>query len=188
MNALQLADILQIPLSRATIWMPVLSDVFAQYDISTPQRQACFIAQVGHESGRLRYVKEIWGPTAQQLRYEPFSSLSKTLGNARVGDGKKYMGRALLQTTGLGNYVRVTQRLRKKFPACPDFAATPEALERPFWAAMSAGDYWGMRNLNRFADAYDFAELTRRINGGYNGLADRQLLYGRAYAVLIMTG
>lgn len=180
-----LAHILQIPLSRAVAWTPVLLDVFAAYDLNTPQRQACFLAQIGHESGRLRYTREIWGPTAQQKRYDPFTTLAATLGNTVVGQGRLYMGRGVIMTTGLTNYSRLTARMRKKFPNAPDFVADPAALERPFWAAMSAGDYWEMRSLNKLADTYDFAELTRRINGGFNGLAERQFLYSRAFAVLI---
>jgi putative chitinase len=184
-DAIQLSYILQAPIARCIPWAPLLEDVFRIFDISTPQRQACFVAQIGHESGRLRYTREIWGPTAQQLRYDPITRLSRMLGNTAPGHGKLYLGRGAIQTTGLANYQRVTQRLKKRFPKCPDFVKEPQHLERPFWAAMSAGDYWDMRGLNRFADAYDFTELTRRINGGYNGLAERQAIYARAYASLI---
>ncbi|HEY0845813.1 MAG TPA: glycoside hydrolase family 19 protein [Noviherbaspirillum sp.] len=186
MDAIQLAYVLQAPIPRCVPWAPLLEDVFNLYDVSTPQRQACFIAQVGHESGRLRYMREIWGPTKQQLRYDPVTRLSKMLGNTQPGHGRMYMGRGAIQTTGLANYARVTQRLRRRFSKCPDFVREPQLLERPFWAAMSAGDYWEMRNLNKFADAYDFAELTRRINGGYHGLADRQAIYARAYPSLAL--
>jgi len=183
-DAIQLSWILQAPVARCSRWVPVIADVCALYGIDTTQRMACFIAQIGHESGRLRYVREIWGPTKQQLRYEPGTTLARTLGNTSAGDGKRYMGRGLIQTTGKANYRRLTARLRKRFPNCPDFVLNPQALQLPFWAAMSAGDYWDMRKLNRFADAYDFAEVTRRINGGYHGLADRQAIYARAYASL----
>lgn len=184
MDAIQLATILDAPLRRCIPFAPLLLDTFTLFDLNTPQRQACFIAQVGHESGRLRFSRELWGPTKQQLRYEPGTKLARDLGNVAPGDGKRFMGRGLIQTTGRGNYRRVTQRLRQRFADCPDFVIDPEQLERPFWAAMSAGDYWAMRNLNKWADAYDFAGLTRRINGGYTGLAERQALYARAYASL----
>ncbi len=181
-----LAEIYQIPLARAKIFAPVLVAVFKAYPINSLQRKACFLAQVGHESGKLRWLKEIWGPTKQQRRYEPVTTLSRTLDNTLPGSGKRFMGRGAIQTTGYANYRLVTKRLRRKFPDCPDFVKDPAALERPFWALMSAGDFWEMRNLNKWADAYDFTGLTKRVNGGYNGLADRQFLYNRIYVMLMM--
>lgn len=184
MDPLQLAGILNAPLRRCLPFAPLLTDAFALFGIDTPQRQACFIAQIGHETGLLRYTRELWGPTKQQLRYEAGTTLARTLGNVAPGDGKRFMGRGCIQTTGRGNYRRLTQRLRMRFPDCPDFVIQPEQLERPFWAVIAAADYWAMRNLNRYADAFDFAGLTRKINGGYTGLAERQALYARAYASL----
>jgi putative chitinase len=143
-------------------------------------RAAAFLAQVGHESGRLVYVREIWGPTAQQKRYDPVTTLAGRLGNTKPGDGRRYMGRGLIQTTGRANYALTTVLLRELLGSeVPDFEADPLQLEVDVWAAMSAGLFWRAKRLNRWADAGDFAELTRRINGGYNGLADRQLLYAR---------
>lgn len=181
-----LAAVYQVPLARCQPWVAPLLATCEAYHIDTTQRLACFVAQVGHESGRLRFTREIWGPTKQQLRYEPGTKLARTLGNTVSGDGRRYMGRGLIQTTGAANYARLTARMRKHFPNAPDFLSDPAALERKAWAALSAGDYWEMRGLNRFADAYDFAELTRRINGGYNGLPERQALYSRAFAILTM--
>lgn len=144
-------------------------------------RTACFLAQIGHETGNLVYQREIWGPTKQQLRYEPKTTLSATLGNVFPGDGKRYMGRGWIQVTGRANYAMTTLDLRKLLgPEVPDFEADPAKLELPEWAAMSAGNYWLRKRLNRFSDSGDFAELTRRINGGYNGLPHRQTLYARA--------
>lgn len=183
-----LAEVYEAPLARCRAWAPILADACKVYEIDTQQRLACFLAQIGHESGRLRFSREIWGPTKQQLRYEPGTKLARNLGNTQEGDGKLYMGRGLIQTTGRTNYGLLTTRMRRRFPNCPDFVGTPQALEQRFWAAMSAGDFWNMRNLNRIADAYDFALLTKRINGGLTGLADRQALYSRAFAVLTMRG
>jgi putative chitinase len=87
------------------------------------------------------------------------------------------MGRGDLQTTGRGNYRRLTQRLWQRGVQCPDFEADPGALEQPQWLALSAADYWVMRGLNRFADADDIETLTKRVNGGLNGFAHRQALY-----------
>lgn len=144
---------------------------------------AAFVAQIGHETGCLRYVKEIWGPTPQQLKYEPGTKLAKVLGNTEVGDGKRYMGRGLIQTTGRANYRMTTAKLRETLGAeVPDFEAEPELLEQRKWAAMSAGLFWKVKKLNAYVG--DFAQLTRRINGGYNGLAHRQALFTQALGEL----
>ena len=144
----------------------------------TVKRQAAFIGQVGHESGGFKYVREVWGPTRAQIGYEG----RKDLGNEKPGEGYFYRGRGLLQITGKANYRRITERLAGS--ACPDFVAHPEALEQPRWAALSAADYWADRQLNRYADAGDWKRLTRAINGGYNGLADRLARTERALAAL----
>lgn len=181
---------------RAKTWLPHLEAAARFADVDEDQnRLACFLAQLGHESGRLRYTREIWGPTAQQLRYELGTPLARTLGNFEPGDGKRYMGRGLIQVTGRANYRLAAARMRiavedewsqEGTPIdVPDFEAEPEALERPFWAAMSAALYWRVRKLNGFADRRDFVTLTRRINGGINGLADRQALFSAAFAALI---
>lgn len=156
---------------------------------TTQQRAAAWLAQVGHESGCLRYTRELWGPTAQQLRYEPGTTLAKRLGNTQAGDGMRYMGRGLIHTTGRGNYRLCTGRMAGLVAGAdvPDFEEWPELLERPDWAALSAALYWRTHNLNRWADNGDFAELTRRINGGYNGLAHRQHLHVAALATLNAT-
>jgi len=157
-------------------------------------RLACFLAQLGHESGRLRYVREIWGPTAQQLRYDG-THLATMLGNTQPGDGKLFMGRGLIQITGRVNYRGIKPKLeallqnesvaKHDLPDVPDFEAEPQQLERPLWAAMSAGLYWSDRKLNRFADNHDFVTLTKRINGGINGLADRQAIFSSAFTALL---
>ena len=140
------------------------------YGIDTFARCVAFLAQIGHESGSLRYAREIWGPTPAQQRYEGRADL----GNIQPGDGQRFMGRGLIQTTGRFNYRAVGGRLRAKLGArVPDFERDPGALELPEWAAWSAADYWGWRDLNALADAGEFEQITRRINGGLNGHADR---------------
>lgn len=167
-----------IKLQVAQSWLPYLREAYKLAEINTPQREACFLAQIGHESGCFRFVREIWGPTKQQLRYEG-TTLAQRLGNTQEGDGKRYMGRGLIQVTGRTNYRMITVKFRKFFgDTTPDFELEPEQLEKRSWAALSAGLFWKEKNLNHFADKNDFAELTRRINGGYNGLAHRQALYG----------
>ncbi len=137
-----------------------------RYEINTAERIAAFLAQVGHESGRLLYAREIWGPTAAQQRYEGRSDL----GNIQRGDGKRYMGRGLIQITGRANYQQVSDALGV------DFVSKPELLESTLYASLSAGWYWDSRRLNRWADSGDFERITRRINGGVNGLEDRYAL------------
>lgn len=166
--------------ARADTWLPHVQRGCGIFGIDTPTRLSAFLAQIGHESGRLVYVREIWGPTPQQVRYEGRSDL----GNVQPGDGKRYMGRGLIQTTGRSNYVATREGLRSYVPGVPDFEADPVALELPEWAALSAAWYWHSRGLNPLADAGDFERITRRINGGTNGLADRLLLWRKAQEAL----
>lgn len=139
------------------------------YDINTPARQAAFLAQIGHESGGLKWIKEIWGPTATQLRYEGRADL----GNTQPGDGFRFRGRGWIQLTGRDNYRRASQRLSDRFPDCPDFEADPERVATARWAALTAAEFWFNAGLNTLADQGKFETITRRINGGTNGLADR---------------
>lgn len=177
MMGLTLAEALGIPLPRANRWADPLTKAMARYGIDTPERQAAFLAQIGHESGRLVYTREIWGPTSAQLKYEG----RKDLGNTQPGDGQKFKGRGLIQVTGRANYVAAGRALDL------DLISKPELLEDPVNAALSAAWYWSLNKLNAFADAGTddaFVALTRRINGGVNGLADRQVLWGSAKAAM----
>lgn len=159
---------------RATTFAPLLNEAMGRYQIDTPLRQAHFLAQIGHESGRLQHTREIWGPTAAQTRYEG----RKDLGNTEPGDGSRYRGRGLIQVTGRANYARASKALGQ------DFVGNPEMLESPRWAAMSAAEFWGRNGCNALADADDVLALTKRINGGENGLADRKKLLDAAKRVL----
>lgn len=181
---------------QAASWLAHLDAAAKFADVDDDNnRLACFLAQLGHESGRLRYTREIWGPTAQQLRYDYGTPLARTLGNFQPGDGRRYLGRGLIQVTGRMNYQLTAARMRAMLDAdcsadgtpveVPDFEQNPELLELPFWAAMSAALFWRLRKLNNFADRHDFITLTRRINGGINGLADRQALYSLALGALV---
>lgn len=164
--------------TTAVLWVLPLKLAAEYADLNTPQRLACFLAQIGHESGCLRFTKEIWGPTAQQLRYEPVTKLSKQLGNTEPGDGKRFMGRGLIQTTGRANYLATGNTLNL------DLIASPGKLQERSAAAASAAIFWRKKNLNKFSDSYDFVTQTKRINGGLNGLAHRQALYTRAISLL----
>ena len=170
----QLLQILPNAGRQAGVFVPVLNTAMAKYGIVTRLRMAAFVAQVGHESGQLRYVREIWGPTAQQAGYEGRADL----GNTVKGDGSRYRGRGLIQVTGRGNYAACGEALGL------DLINKPELLEVPQWAAMSAAWFWSMKGLNTLADQGEFVKITRRINGGINGLEDRQALHDMALKVL----
>ena len=165
---------------RAARWLPHIERACQLYDINTPKRLAAFLAQIGHESGRLRYAREIWGPTPAQARYEGRADL----GNRQPGDGKRFLGRGLIQITGRFNYRAVTAGMLLVRRDAPDFERTPEQLEQPEWAARSAAWYWHSRNLSKLADAGQFETITRRINGGLNGQEERVALYGAALDAL----
>jgi putative chitinase len=165
-----------------------LSAACAFYGIDTPQRLAAFLAQIGHESGGLRWTTELWGPTPAQQRYEG----RRDLGNTQPGDGERFKGRGLIQTTGRFNHARVRDRLRERFPDVPDFEAEPERLAEPQWACLSAADYWDMRGLNALADAGRFIAIGRAINRGNaeskypaNGEADRLARWERVKRVVL---
>lgn len=168
----------EAPRARLERWLPILNQVMEKYEINTPSRVRMFLAQIGHESGLLRFVREIWGPTPQQLRYDPPTDLARRLGNTEPGDGRKYMGRGLIQVTGKFNYTRVGQKMGLPL------VDRPELLEEPLNAAESAGIFWRDENLNALCDAGLFKELTRRINGGLNGYAHRYQLFQRAFEVI----
>lgn len=159
---------------RAGVFLLGLNAAMSQYAIDTPHRIAAFIAQIGHESGQLVHVREIWGPTAQQAGYEGRADL----GNTVKGDGFRYRGRGLIQITGRANYTACGEALGLDLVNHPDF------LELPQHAAMSAAWFWSTRGLNALADRGEFVKITRRINGGLTGQDDRQALYDRALKVL----
>lgn len=170
----QLLQILPNAGQVAGVFVPVLNAAMVRYQIIGPKRVAAFIAQIGHESGQLKYVREIWGPTAAQAKYEG----RKDLGNTVAGDGSKYRGRGLIQITGRANYMACGEAL------ILDLIKQPELLEKPQHACLSAAWFWASKGLNTLADAGQFDKITQRINGGQNGAADRQALYARALKVL----
>lgn len=135
---------------------------------------AQFLAQVMHESGGLRYVREIWGPTKAQRGYEGRADL----GNVKPGDGKRFMGRDVLQITGRANYRALTAWVQKTFGAKVDFEANPELLESPEWLGIGAIWYFLTRKgLIDYAREGNIEMVTRRVNGGLNGYQDRLRWY-----------
>lgn len=147
-----------------------INDTLDEFEINTPQRIRMFLAQIGHESGQLRYRRELASGAAYEGR--------KDLGNTQPGDGVRYKGRGLIQITGRHNYVLVSLALG--IPC----VEKPELLEEDLNAVRSAGWFWYKSNLNALADMGKFELITRRINGGMNGYADRYKLYQRAFKVI----
>lgn len=143
-----------------------MNPLLGQYGFDTLRRLRYFWAQVGHESGGLTYTKEIASGKAYEGR--------KDLGNVIKGDGMRYKGRGYLQVTGRKNYTAL-----QKDTGIP-CVEHPEILEQPKYAILSALWYWRKNNLHIYADKDAFTALSKRINGGTNGLADRMRWLGKA--------
>ena len=166
--------------AKLPLYLPALNLAMQSYDVNTVLRTAAFIAQLAHESGEFRWMEEIWGPTDAQRRYEPPNALAAKLGNTEAGDGQRFKGRGPIQITGRFNYAKYGGLLGIDLVADPPLAATPDV------AFATAGLYWKSNGLNELADAAQFTAITRRINGGTNGLPDRQKYYDTAKAVLAL--
>jgi len=170
-----------LPSAKGALLLPFLTAALDEFGITSAPRVAAFLAQLAHESGQFRFMEEIWGPTATQQRYEPQSALAARLGNTEPGDGVKFKGRGPIQITGRANYQRFGDLLGTDLIAEPARAAHPEVAFR------IAGLFWSKKGLNELADERTdaaFREITRRINGGFNGLDDRLRFYGSARTVL----
>jgi len=158
---------------RAEVFLDPLNRAMDEFRIDAPARQAAFLAQIAHESGSLRYVLELASGSAYEGR--------KDLGNVEPGDGVKYKGRGLIQITGRSNYRQCSAAL---FGDSEHLIDHPEILEQPEHACRSAAWFWDSRGLNAKADKSEFERITRVINGGINGLADRLAYYDKALKVL----
>lgn len=177
-------------------WVVALNETCEEFAIDTPFRIAGFLSNVAHESAGFKFVKEnlnysaaslmrVWPtrfPTleiAQRYAMQPEKIANRAYadrmgnGDEASGDGAKFLGRGLIQLTGKNNYVAYSL-------ACNNEALQhPEIVEQPRYAAESAGWFWNVNRLNTLADAQDVQGMCRRINGGYNGLDDRQMKYAR---------
>lgn len=154
---------------------PWIAATMAHYGIDTPLRQCHFLAQIGHESGELRYREEIASGDAYDTRVD--------LGNtpARDGDGRIWKGRGLIQLTGASNYRRYAAAKGR-----PEILTDPAIVASDLELCCDvAGWYWQQHKLNRWADHDELEAVTRRINGGLNGLRDRRRLLDIAKSVLI---
>lgn len=180
---LQLQSIMPNARRKAGVFVSALNAAMTHRQIDTPKRQAAFLAQVGHESGQLQYVRELGND--QYLSKYDTGPLAAKLGNTPEadGDGQKYRGRGLIQITGRRNYLACSLALFGD----ERLLRTPELLELPQWAAESAAWFWAVNGLNALADQEQFNTITRRINGGLNGLEDRLQLWARARAVLCVS-
>lgn len=191
---------------RAESYLPALVGACAEFQINTPRRQAAFLAQLAHESVQLARFEECLNYSAERLRAvfpKHFSSLDiarryerqpekianwvyrNRMGNgdALSGDGWKFRGRGPMQLTGRENFFRCGQALSLDLTIFPDVVATPDVGFR------AAAWFWATRkpSLNALADVWGFLAITRAINGGLNGLADRQSYYKRAKVALGLT-
>lgn len=190
----------------ATRFLPHLEVTCRRYDISTPRRQAAFLSQIGHESGGMARLSENlnyrvdallrmfgrhriseadarrFGRTdTQRANQEALANIlyggewgRRNLGNTQPGDGWRYRGRGLKQLTGRSNYARCGAAIGLDLVGNPDLLMEPEA------ASLSAGWFWNANGCNSLADSADVAGLTKRINGGDFGLAERTALFNGA--------
>lgn len=188
-------------------WFPHVTEAMQMFGINTPKRQAHFIAQIGTESGGFRSVQEslnysvsglaIFGsrlteaqreqlgrkpgePALSPQRQEAIANLvyGGRYGNNLNGDGWLYRGRGLKQITFKDNYAACGKALGL------NLIAEPGLLTQDRYAALSAGWFWSANGCNAFADAGDVVGLTKRINGGLNGIDDRKARTRMAEAAL----
>jgi putative chitinase len=176
-------------------WFIPLEFTCEKFEINTPERLAGFLSQLSHESGGFRFTSENLNYRADALsrvwpsRFPPGIAESYAMqpekianrayadrmgnGDEASGDGWKYRGRGLIQLTGADNYAAFSLDVDNEALSDPDSVAEPEL------AAISAGWFWSKNNLNALADAKNVEGMTRRINGGLNGLDDRQAKYAK---------
>ena len=181
-------------------WTDALNKILPDYDITTPQRVAAFLAQTAHESGgytalheNLNYTAQslcrVWpshftADIADQYAHNPEKIANRAYagrmgnGDEASGDGWNFCGRGLLQVTGRVNYQAFADSLQMNIADVPAFLQTFEG------AVQSACWFWENNNLNAYADSGDFVTMTKKINGGTLGLDDRQHRYLQAMQVL----
>lgn len=157
--------------SKVKLYYDPLVAGMTRYKITSDLRMAHFIAQLAHESAAFRFAEELASGDAYEGRAD--------LGNTQPGDGRRFKGRGLIQLTGRANYAAYSEA------SGVDYVAKPQLLASdPFAAVDVACWFWNSRKLNALADADDVKAVTRRINGGFNGLDDRIDYLMRAKAVL----
>jgi putative chitinase len=147
-----------------------LNKYLSKYEITSLLRLEHFLGQASEETAGFATLTEY----ASGREYE----LRRDLGNTLYGDGVKYKGRGIFQITGKYNYRKYGNLLGIDLISNPQMAATPEIAVR------TACEYWKDHKLNELADDDDLEGITRRINGGLNGIADRTIYVNRADSVL----
>lgn len=203
MNQQQFQMAAGISAGLAARWFQALDAAMREFGITAVEDQAMFIAQVGHESAGFSAVVEslnytpaaLVGTFGKRVTQQQAQALGRTaghpaqqeaianlvygnrLGNKAAGDGWKYRGRGLIQITGLDNYRSCSAALGI------DLVTAPEQLERADNAARSAAWFYSTRGCMNCGN--DITRVTRIINGGVNGLADRQAGYAKAKGVLL---
>lgn len=182
--------------ARAAAWLPHLQAACDKFQINTRARVAAFLATIGVESAALSAVAENLNYSAAGLlatwpkRFTAVTAAAAArqpqvianivycnrMGNGAPasGDGWRYRGRGLIQITGKNGYTAAGVALGL------DLTSRPELLEQPANAANSAAHWWDSNGCNQLADAGDMTAVTRRVNGGTNGLAERKALYTAA--------
>lgn len=154
--------------------------------LAEPNQLAQFFGQVLHESNAFMYNAELWGPTDAQRRYEPPSELASRLGNVSRGDGFKYRGRDFIQLTGRSNYKQFYAWVATAVDeVCPDFENDPDALLVEPWLGLASIWYWGSHGCVPAADTGSIAAVTHCVNGGSNGLADRENWFTKTALVFL---
>jgi len=160
--------------TRAPIFLECLNTAMYEFDIETPLRQSMFLAQCAHESGSLHYTRELGTGSLYDT-----GDLATRLGNtpAADGDGELYKGRGLLQITGRTNTLKCLAALGRN-------ADDILYLETPMGASRSAAWFWYTQGLNMMADQELFYGISKKINGGANGMDSRIQHYTRARKAL----
>lgn len=172
------------------VWVDALNETFLRFNILTPNQQASFIGQCGHECGNFKILEENLNYKAATLmrlwpkRFPTIEIANQYAGNPKKianmvyagrmgnrdeasGDGYRFRGRGCIQLTGYANYFHAGQALGVDFVMEPDLVATPK------YAALTAGWFWSTHKINAPADTGDHARVTKIINGGTIGLDDR---------------
>ena len=159
----QLGQIMRnVSQAKRAAYLQPLNDAMQEFGITTLPRVCAFLAQIGHESGELVWMEELWGPTAAQRRYEPPSDLARKLGNTQKGDGFRFKGRGPIQITGRDNYKRYGEALGLDLIADPAQAASPEVAFR------IAGLYWQRNEQGRFVVVgVEYSETSLGLEGKY---------------------
>lgn len=173
-------------------WFVAAYDVLCEYNITTIHRVAGFLAQTQHESGDFNILKENLNYSSKGLRtvfkkYFPTYALAEQYarkpekianrvyanrmgnGDEASGDGWKYRGRGILQITGKNNYYKLSQHCFGDNTLLDN----PDKLLEPEYALKSACWFWEANGLNDYCDRLDIKGMSKRVNGGYNGLQDR---------------